>query len=181
VNIFFLDFNQKKCAQYHCNKHVNKMIVEHLQMMSIALAHYGYPPANKKDGSPYSTKAYRNHPCTLWVKESSANFLWLWVLTRNLCIEFHNRYGKFHAGQDSLIEMVKNNTLNKLADEDIYPHLGYTMPAQAMPAYCKIPGNPVLAYRNYYNLEKWEFASWDRSPNGAPHWWAPACSLEKAA
>lgn len=71
MNIFFLDYNEKLCASYHCDKHVNKMIVEHLQMISVALAHYGYEPARKKDGTCYSTKAYKNHPCTLWVKESN--------------------------------------------------------------------------------------------------------------
>jgi hypothetical protein len=174
MNIFYLDYNEKKCAAYHCDKHVNKMIIEHLQMMSVALAHYGYPPAKKKDGNYYSTRAYKNHPCTKWVKASSSNFLWLFSMTKYLCIEFERRYGKRHAGQTSLVGLVEEGTLSNLMDQDIYPHVGHTPPALAMPDYCKHP-DPIVAYRTYYNLEKWEFASWDKTDQGEPPWWAPAC------
>ena len=33
MNIFFLDFDTKKCAQYHCDKHVVKMILETAQLL----------------------------------------------------------------------------------------------------------------------------------------------------
>lgn len=36
MNIFALDTNPTICAQYHCNKHLIKMIVEHLQLISTA-------------------------------------------------------------------------------------------------------------------------------------------------
>lgn len=172
MNIFILDLDPKMAAKYHCDKHVNKMIIEHLQMMSIALDHYGYPPAKKKDGNYYSTRAYKNHPCTKWVKESSANFLWLFTMTRDLCIEFERRYGKFHAGQTSLVNLVKDGVISDLMEQNVYPHLGHTSPAQAMPSFCKNP-NPVVAYRNYYNYTKWEFASWKRTGENPPEWWAP--------
>jgi len=178
MNIFFLDSNEQKCAAYHCDKHVNKMIIEHLQMMSVALDHYGYPPAKKKDGTYYSTRAYKNHPCTKWVKESSGNFMWLYMMTYHLCIEFQVRYGKFHAGQASLLtlrEGEENDTMARLMSENIYPHKGYTAPAQAMPAFCKDYDDPIQAYRNYYNLTKWKFATWKTQE---PNWWAPACHLE---
>lgn len=34
MNIFILSKDPKKCAQYHCNTHVVKMILEHAQMLS---------------------------------------------------------------------------------------------------------------------------------------------------
>ena len=34
VNIFILDENPKTCAEYHCDKHVIKMILESAQMLS---------------------------------------------------------------------------------------------------------------------------------------------------
>lgn len=152
------------------------MIIEHLQMMSVALAHYDYPPAKKKDGNYYSTRAYKNHPCTKWVKESSANFLWLFQMTRWLCVEFERRFGKKHAGHTSLIDLVKDGIIVNLMDQNTYPHLGYTTFAQAMPNYCK-NDDPVVAYRNYYNYEKWKFASWDRAGGTPPSWWAPQSFL----
>jgi hypothetical protein len=167
VNIFVLDLDPKLAAQYHCDKHVNKMIIEHLQMMSVALAHHGLDPARKKDGKFYSVRAYKNHPCTKWVKESADNFEWTFSLTWHLCNEFEKRYGKEHAGRQSL------NSINQLGVMNIFPKIGHTEPAQAMPFFCK-HSNPVQAYRNYYNWMKWEFATWKTKP---PHWWAPGCCL----
>lgn len=175
MNIFFLDYDPEKAARYHCDKHVNKMIIEHLQMMSVALDHHGFEPARKKDGTYYSVRAYRNHPCTLWVKESLANFMWLWKLTRYLCIEFYERYGKRHAGLDSLLSIDLLDLINP-SSAFHYPDIGHTPPAQAMPDFCKVPGKPTEAYRNYYNYIKWEFAVWNKS-TPAPSWWAPCCPL----
>ena len=36
MNIFYLDRDAKLAAQYHCDKHVVKMIIEYAQLMSTA-------------------------------------------------------------------------------------------------------------------------------------------------
>jgi hypothetical protein len=36
MNIFYLDEDPKICAQYHCDKHVVKMIIEYAQLLSTA-------------------------------------------------------------------------------------------------------------------------------------------------
>ena len=36
MNIFYLDKDPNVCANYHCDKHVVKMIVEYAQMLSTA-------------------------------------------------------------------------------------------------------------------------------------------------
>ena len=163
MNIFYLDHDPARCASYHCDKHVGKMIVQHLQMMSVAMAHHGLSPALKKDGTPYSTRAYKNHPCTLWVKESFSNLLWLWNMSMCLCEEFYSRYGKEHAGRKSLLSL----------DLDFaavaYPDVGLTPPAQCMAKEYKHT-HAVVAYRTFYLKDKSRFASWDHSP--VPHWWA---------
>lgn len=169
MNIFILDYNTRYAAKAHCDKHVNKMIVEHLQMMSVALAHHGLDPARKKDGEFYSVRAYKNHPCTKWVGESVNNFVWIFSLTWCLCDEFKLRYGKEHSGKESL------NSIDEEKVRQVFPNIGYTQPAQAMPDFCKVPGDPVKAYRNYYNWMKWRFATWKFN---APSWWAPGCYLE---
>ena len=33
MNIFYLDSNPQKCAEYHCDKHVVKMILESAQLL----------------------------------------------------------------------------------------------------------------------------------------------------
>ncbi len=169
MNIFVLDYNPNVAAMAHCDKHVNKMIIEHLQMMSVALAHHGIDPARKKDGEFYSVRAYKNHPCTVWVRESFDNFQWTYSLTWALCDEFVKRYGQEHAGRQSL----KSIDYRKV--KSTFPRLGHTQPVQAMPDFCKVSENPVKAYRNYYNWMKWRFASWKTD---IPNWWAPGCCLE---
>lgn len=169
MNIFVLDYDTRSAAKAHCDKHVNKMIVEHLQMMSVALAYHGLDPARKKDGEFYSVRAYKNHPCTKWVGESLDNFAWIFSLTWYLCDEFKLRYGKEHSGRESL------NSIDEEKVRQVFPNLGYTQPAQAMPDFCKVPGDPVKAYRNCYNWTKWRFATWKFN---APRWWAPGCYLE---
>lgn len=169
MNIFVLSLDPQAAAKAHCDKHVNKMIIEHLQMMSVALAHYDLNPARKKDGEFYSVRAYKNHPCTKWVKESMDNFEWTYSLTWHLCDEFKERYGKEHSGRESLKSIDKKKVVST------FPRLGHTQPAQAMPDFCKVPGDPVKAYRNCYNWMKWKFASWKTN---IPDWWAPGCCLE---
>jgi hypothetical protein len=169
VNIFFLDVDPQKAAEAHCDKHVNKMIIEHLQMMSVALDYHGLNPAKKKDGNFYSVRAFKNHPCTKWVKESRANFTWTWDLTWHLCKEFEVRYGKEHSGINSLKSIQFEEV------DAFYPDVGMTQAAQAMPDFCKVEGDAIQAYRNYYNQVKWKFATWKTT---IPSWWAPACSLE---
>ena len=42
MNIFFLDKTPEKSAQYLCDKHVPKMLLESCQMLSTALRQNGY-------------------------------------------------------------------------------------------------------------------------------------------
>ena len=73
MNIFVLDTDIKKCAQYHCDKHVVKMILESVQMLCTALNKKGFT-------TPYKS-THVKHPCVLWVESSHDNFLWLKNLT----------------------------------------------------------------------------------------------------
>lgn len=165
MNIFVLDTDPVKSAEYHCDKHVNKMIIEHLQMMSIVAVNNSLDPARRTNGEFYKTRGFRKHPCTLWMGESWGNWNWAYELTWALCDEFLKRYGKEHGGRGSL-ESLKHTRelLKKSLPEDL------TEFAQAMPDECKVEGNAVAAYRNYYNMHKHEFATWKTQ---SPYWWAP--------
>ena len=70
MNIFVLDKNPTKAANMLCDKHVVKMIVETAQMLCTT-AH-----VNGHLSVPYKA-THKNHPCTLWSNESSANWDWL--------------------------------------------------------------------------------------------------------
>jgi hypothetical protein len=57
MDIFVLDKNIEKCAQYHCDQHVVKMILEIVQMLCTA--------QNKKGITTPCKSTHQNHPCVL--------------------------------------------------------------------------------------------------------------------
>ena len=107
MNIFFLHKDPKKCAIMHVNKHVVKMILESTQMLC-SVHHvckqidpnYSYTP-------PYKL-AHKNHPCSIWVRESLSNYLWLIELAKELSKEYTYRYGKSHKCESYIYELEKN-------------------------------------------------------------------------
>ena len=151
MNIFILDTNPETAAEMHCDKHVNKMILESAQMLSTVL-----------DG-PYKP-THKNHPCTLWVAESQYNARWLWTLACFLNWEYKLRYNKDvdHKSWD----VIKDREFQ--ARIDALPDVGFTPFALAMPDEFKAIKDPVQAYRAYYRSKP--FASWDKGRE-APDWW----------
>ena len=106
MNVFVLDKDPAKAAQYHCDKHVNKMIVEHLQMLSIVAAINDLDPAKRTNGEFYKTRMFRKHPCTIWMGESFGNWSWAYHMTEYLCAEFEKRFGHPHGGVNSLKSLI---------------------------------------------------------------------------
>ena len=76
MNIFKLDRNAKKAAEYHCDKHVVKMLIEYAQLMSTA--HRVLDGDEESDKLGLYKTAYKNHPCTIWARETSGNYRWLY-------------------------------------------------------------------------------------------------------
>lgn len=152
MNIFILDIDPTVAATMQCDKHVVKMIVESAQMLCSAF-----------DGgvAPYKRTHY-NHPCSVWVRKSEANFNWLIEHSLALCDEYTFRYGKKHKSL-SVIEWCRQS-INLIT----FPNKDLTPFPQAMPDEFK--GNdPVAAYRQFYSHSKRPFAKWTkRSP---PEWW----------
>jgi hypothetical protein len=151
MNIFILDKNPKTCAEYHCDKHVVKMILESAQMLCTVLSQNNievpYKPTHAK------------HPCTIWASQSVANFNWLRDLSKFLNDEYKLRY-------DKKINHKSYDVIKSLPD---YKHkcLDLTAFAMAMPDEYKCD-NPVVAYRNYYKQDKKNIATWK---NKTPEWW----------
>ena len=144
MNIFFLDFDTKKCAQYHCDKHVVKMILETAQLLCGAHWVIG-------NEAPYKL-SHKNHPCAIWTRTSLSNYLYLCDLGLELCKEYTYRYGKRHKSQD-VIEWCLINKPN-IHDVD------FTSPPLAMGDEFKIENNVIESYRNYYREGKKLTVSW---------------------
>ena len=146
MNIFLLDTDTRKCAQYHCDKHVVKMILETAQL----LCGVHHMTDQVTDQVPYKL-SHKNHPCAIWSRESLSNYLYLCDLGLELCKEYTYRYGKRHKSQD-VIEWCLTNKPN-ISDKE------FTEPARAMPNEYKVD-SVVESYRNYYIGEKSKIAVW---------------------
>lgn len=157
MNIFFLDIDPLACAIYHCDKHVVKMPLETAQILSTVLWQKGLRGIYRE--------THKNHPVVKWAGASYQNYSYTLDLGFELCFEFKCRYGKEHA-----CLRVIDDCASKLHEiHSRVPYL-FTNPAQCMPDYCKIPGDPVEAYRKYYNLEKRSFATWNKG-TPKPSWY----------
>lgn len=150
MNIFFLHSNPRKCARWHGDKHVVKMILESCQLLYTC--HWLCSP----DGPPMLHCApnggykptHRKHPCNLWLLESLDNYIWLVELTRELLLEYKFRYGnKEHKCEEHLqwLYVVHPRNLERR---------GFTLPRCAMPDEFKISRNPIVCYRLYYKKSK---------------------------
>jgi hypothetical protein len=154
MNIFVLDWDVKKCAMYHNDKHVVKMILETAQLLC-GVHHTTESPT---ENVPYKL-SHKNHPCSIWARESMDNYLWLCELGMELCAEYTFRYGKRHKSQQ-VIEWCIDNHPN-------IPEEGFTTPAKAMPDQYKVE-DVVQSYRNYYLGEKKSFCNWKN--RSIPSW-----------
>ena len=90
LNIFVLHKNPQLAAQYQCDKHVVKMILETAQLLCSP-----YVPGV----APYRRTHY-NHPCAKWTRESQSNYFWLGIHGLALADEYTYRYGKIHKSVD---------------------------------------------------------------------------------
>ena len=152
MNIFILDHDIKKCAEYHCDQHAIKMILESVQLLCTALNKKGFE-------TPYKS-THQKHPCVFWVEESYDNFEWLAQLTIALNDEYRYRFDKKY-DHKSMSALSQIQGLR-------YERNGLTPFAQAMPEQYKVPNEPVTAYRRFYIGDKLRFARWTKRP--APQW-----------
>jgi hypothetical protein len=160
MNIFYLDHDPMVAAQAMTDKHVVKMILESAQLLCAAhrvldgesviqlsangrrLTRYSHPTL---DDVLYKS-THINHPSGVWVRESKANYLWLYEHFLALCAEYTNRYKKVHATYEKLGALLNTPPLAIVSSP-------FTPITLAMPAPYHLP-NPVEAYRYYYESEK---------------------------
>lgn len=176
MNIFWLEWDPKTCAQAHCDKHVVKMILELAQLMCTAhrlldgverieirtldngkqRRHKTWSIPDVRDGILYSA-THRNHPCVVWVRQCDFNYMLCYNLFVELCREYTRRYNRTHMCETKLLEPLS------APPYDIPFSPTATEPPQAMPDQYKVPGNVTQAYRNYYKGAKADIARWNHS------------------
>jgi hypothetical protein len=182
MNIFVLDEDPRKAAQFHCDKHVVKMILEAGQMMCSSHWLWNLRTHRKKlsdfkrvrDAKEFVIKntepkyippwnmSHVRHPCTLWTAENTGNYIWHTKLMRGLLDEYTLRYQKKHKSEevyDWLLENIPRNMRSGMKTD--HP--------LCMPEECKIEGDPVSSYRKYYISKKSHMARW--KTGDIPPWW----------
>lgn len=186
MNIFYINESIDLCAQQHLDKHVVKMPIEQIQLLSTAHRvldgeEYTDLTANGRrikrwrlndDREHNLMKAtHINHPSAIWCRQNKNNYEWLYNMTVELLKEYTYRYGKIHACEKYLPYL-------KTPPKNI-PNGEFFAPTPAMPADCKVlaenplPGRKydvLKSYRKYYIIEKASFAKWKNRP--VPNWFA---------
>ena len=155
MNIFVLHPDPGIAARMQCDRHVVKMTLESAQMLSTAVNELG-------GQAPYKS-AHVNHPCSVWVRESLGNFLWLYDHGMALAKEYTQRYGKVHKS-----EAVIQECMDKVRPLPLF-NLSRTPHPLCMPDEYK-SDDAVEAYRRLYIADKAGFAQWNKTTE-APSWW----------
>ena len=154
MNVFVLDEDMIKSAMYTCDKHVVKMITEHVQLLSSAYYYTG-----QAELAPYKL-SHQNHPIARWVRESRNNWTWLRIYTLVLYGEYKFRYYNRTHRAGEYARCMKTPKLLKL---------GMTKMALAMPDEYKVD-SVVQSYRNYYIGAKLPIIHYTRRE--IPYWLA---------
>ena len=146
MNIFYLDEDPEVAAIVQYNKHVVKMILESAQMLCTAHRYYG------NDDVPYKT-AHLNHPSTIWVRQNTKHYFWLYKHMLALGEEYTHRYGKIHMSITKCKEPLQLAPINM-------PTYKFEQPPQCMPDEFK-SDCAINAYWAYYIGEKHVVAAKD--------------------
>ena len=155
MNIFYLSNCPEQSAKYMYNKHVVKMILETAQLL--CTAHHMLGLENSYDTSyvPYKC-SHKNHPSSVWVRESADNYFWAYEHMLELGKEYTRRYGKEHLTITKCKDILYNfpkNISNK----------SFVQPPQCMPdEYIK--SDAVDGYWAYYIGEKHTVCNKNETP-----------------
>ena len=151
MNIFYLDSDPIVAARVQYNKHVVKMILESAQMLCTAHHHYA-ELYDYQTFVPYK-KAHYNHPSSIWCRQNSRQYYWLFHHMLALGDEYTKRYNKKHLSITKCFDALKNCPVGMPLGGE------FNEPPQCMPDEYKVEGDSIKAYWNYYIGEKYIVAN----------------------
>lgn len=157
MNIFALSSCPVRAAQYQCDKHVVKMILESAQLLSSAhhMTESKYAPLVYK-------LTHKNHPCSIWTRTSRQNYDWVSRHFVALSEEYFYRYGRIHKSYSLYNEILSNCPS--------LPDIGLTEFVKCVPDEYKCY-EPVTAYRHLYYFEKRKTIKMVWTEREKPDWW----------
>lgn len=187
MNVFILDYDPVKAAQYQCDKHVVKMAVESAQMLSTAhrlldgtkikvrsksgkrMIDYWVLPDERENS--LMKASHVNHPCNIWTRMSSDKYKWHLKHLRALLDEYTYRYGKVRDMEkyyEPLTQLPKNipDTMMHISIGGPYHPFAIAIGEQKE---CLVPGRIDETYRRFYFTKRNRFdMRWTRREK--PEW-----------
>lgn len=169
MNLFVVDKDPITAARMLCDKHVPKMAVESAQMLSTVhrmldgtlerrpsksgktMVKYWRHPDSEMESVLYKA-VHMNHPCTVWTRESSSNYLWHYEHFVALCDEYTYRYGKIHK-TDSVLRVALENLPKNIPHRSLTP---FKLAMKSNPE-CMFPNDPVKSYQMFYQTKQDRF------------------------
>jgi len=166
LNFFFLDRDPKKCAEYHGNKHLNKMQVEYAQIVSSVWWIVGKDhPEFTELIQPHIYKlTHASHPAVKWACQSQAHVLCIievgLALAEEKVIRSKRAKNKWKLTHKStpVLEFVRNH-LPPIQETS------WSDPPACMPDCLKTKGKDIVdRYRLYYAGHKIELTQLSWAP-----------------
>lgn len=143
MNIFFLDKDPVKSAEYHVTRHVSKIAIEANQLLSVCY----------NGEHPYEMgTAHRNHPMALWIRKTRGNFDYIVSYVEALCEECKFRGYKYEKNLH-VLNFCRNNSPTNLESNSSE----FTDPPRCFGPFKGVieETNDIVAdYRNYYVVGK---------------------------
>ena len=168
MNIFALDPNPKIAAQYNCDQHCNKIVLECAQMMAncFSLDVLQSAPPNSL-GKPRS-HSYFNHPVSKWMRQSLGNLLW--SIDHAIALECERLYRSYnpHFSMKFINWVADNFDKSNVPDgpqTEFAVAIAPTMQSRQHPLFNLV--DSVSKYRLYYKYDK-PFVTWTKRQK--PEW-----------
>lgn len=187
MNLFFLDVDPEKSVQFHCDKHVVKMILELTQMLYTAHHLNGTTDQSYLVSFGYRPISNPKHPTSVWVRLTRENYNYTCKIGLLLAKEYTYRYNGVHSCEPHLIWLGNNIPIwfpIQTSSPELYyigskkpvtlsytsgfQELGLTPIPLSMPDQYKLDNDIIKSYRSYYLSDKKRFARWTNRP--VPHW-----------
>ena len=149
MNIFVISDQPDECAMALDDRRLNKMVLETCQLLSTAMHLCG-------GKGPYKI-THRNHPCSIWARQTKGNYRWLLQHFYYLTTEYYFRKGIQHACHEHFLTL--RSGLNLIPDGPQTPFANCSRDKQ---------GEIHSSYRRTMQ-EKW-YEDYETTDKGHPRW-----------
>ncbi len=161
MNLFVLDRSPRIAAQFLCDAHVVKMILESAQLLSTQDRLNGLERGYRM--------THENHPCRRCL-ENPANYLWLSAHLGSLLREYTHRFRKEHR-TEQLFRLYWKRDFRCMSGGAFAEKL--SLP-KCMPAEYRVGGDGiddvVASYRNYYQFKRLTLPRFRYTRRPPPAW-----------